>query len=278
MSWHADGQLLERYANGDIDEVRAYSLEAHLLTCDVCRAQLAAEVDPAPLDRMWDEVAYTIDAPRPGIVERALVTLGMREHVARLLAATTSLRLSWFASEAIALAFAVLAAKAQAGVVDSGNTGLFLFLMVAALLPLAGVAVAYGPGVDPTYEVGQASPMRSFRLLLIRSVAVLATSATLAGVAALALPKLDWTVAAWLLPSFGLAACSLALATYVRPLHAAGAVLFAWFAVVITASTWTGDRLVVFRTGGQIAFLLIIAASAVVLSQRREAFERRREI
>jgi hypothetical protein len=38
---------------------------------------------------------------------------------------------------------------------------MLLFLVMAALLPVAGVAAAYGPGVDPAYDVGRASPCRA---------------------------------------------------------------------------------------------------------------------
>jgi hypothetical protein len=57
--------------------------------------------------------------------------------------------------------FAVLAAQ-----VGSGPDASLAFLTVAPLLPLAGIAMAYGPGIDPTYEIGLAAPMRSLRLLL----------------------------------------------------------------------------------------------------------------
>src|SRR3989304_3576368 len=91
------------------------------------------------------------------------------------LAAPPSPRLSWFAAETIALGFAVLAANDAARGAHP-DLGLLVFLVVAALLPVCGVAGAHGPGVGPTYEVGVASPMRMHRLLLIRAAAVLATS------------------------------------------------------------------------------------------------------
>jgi hypothetical protein len=270
--WHADPTLLLDYARGDIDEARAYSVEAHLLVCETCRVTLARGVDREPLKRIWAEIEEVVDAPRPGIVEHGLLRLGVREHVARLLAATPSLRLSWFAAEAVALGFAVLAANGAARGAHP-DLGLLVFLVVAAILPVGGVAVAYGPGVDPTYEVGVASPMRSHRLLLIRAAAVLATSTLLAGGAALLLPQLDWEVAVWLLPSLGLVLASLALATAVRPLTASGAVTCVWIAVAMTAAYHRDDRLIVFRGAGQVAFVLVILVSALVLARRREVLD-----
>lgn len=271
--WHADNELLARYAAGDLEGVRAYSLEAHLLECESCRLTLAPGADHAMLDWIWAEITETVDAPRPGVVERGLLRLGVREHIARLLAATPSLRLSWFVAEAVSLGFAVLAANSAADG-RSAELALLLFLVVAALLPVAGVAVSFGPGMDPTYEVGVAAPLRSSRLFLLRAIAVLASSTVLAGGAALALPGLDWTAAAWLVPSLGLALATLTLSTYVRPLLAAGAVTFAWIFVAVAAAYGRGDPLIVFRGGVRLAFLLVIAVSAVVLARRREALER----
>lgn len=269
--WHAGAELLERYAGDVLDDARASSVEAHLLECPACRAELAGRVKRERLERIWGEVVEVVDSPAPGLVERALVALGVPEHVARLLTATPALRLSWFGSEAIALAFAAISAGASTG--RTRDSGLLLFMTLAVLLPVAGVAAAYGPGVDPTYDVGMAAPMRSFRLLLIRAAAVLGSSTLLAAAAALALPGFDWTVVAWLLPSLGLTLGSLALATYIRPLSAAGMVASAWIGASAVVAAHRADRLLMFRGGGQVAFLLLIAISALVIAHRREAFE-----
>jgi hypothetical protein len=270
-TWHADDETLARYAADELDDARAYSLEAHLIACEVCRAGLTEVTDVARLDAMWAAVVDSIDAPRRGVVERGLVRLRVPGHIARLLAATPSLQLSWFLAEAVALGFAVFAADQATG--RREDVALVLFLVVAALLPVAGVAVAYGPRVDPTYEVGLAAPMRSSRLLLIRAAAVLGTSIAITGLSALALPGSDWTAAAWLLPSLGLTLATLALATWVRPLVAAFAVTLAWLVGATVAVASPTDPLVPFRSGGQIVFLLIIVASAFVLLRRREALE-----
>src|SRR5439155_2321493 len=193
--WHADHEIVTRYADGDLDEARAFSLEAHLLSCGDCRALLSPLADRGAIERTWMEIEEAVDAPRPGPVERVLLRLGLTDHVSRLLAATPSLRVSWLGAVAVALGFAALAAQGD-------HAGLVVFLAMSPLVPVAGVAAAFGPGVDPTYEIGVAAPVRSFRLLLIRSTAVLAASLVLIGLVALALPRLDWTAAAWLLPAF----------------------------------------------------------------------------
>src|SRR5439155_1248129 len=82
---------------------------------------------------------------------------GVPDHLARLLAATPSLRVSWFGATVVALGFSILAAY--------GKQDPLMFLIVAPILPLAGVAAAFGPHVDPAYEVGLSCPVRTSRLL-----------------------------------------------------------------------------------------------------------------
>ena len=110
MSWHAEPELLESYARGTVDEASAFSLEAHLVACAACRRHTASLVERERLERVWEEIQELVDAPRRGPVERVLVRLGVPDHVARLLAATPSLSLSWFLAVSLGLAFAVLAA------------------------------------------------------------------------------------------------------------------------------------------------------------------------
>lgn len=272
-SWHAGSDLLERYAGSVLDDARAASIEAHLIECSYCREALArtshSSLWGGSLERMWEGVEDRLDPVRRGVIERLLTGSGVPEHTSRVLAATRSLRLSWFAAMAAALGFAVLAAH-------GGPAGLLLFLVVAPLVPLAGVAAASGPGVDPTYEVGVAAPMPSSRLLLIRSTAVLAASLTLAAVASLALPQLDWWAAAWLLPSLALTLASLALSTFVGPVRAAVGVTTGWVLAVLATEFASSARLAAFRGTGQIAYLAVAAGAAVVLAGRRQSLERRR--
>ena len=266
MTWHAPEESLERYASGEASAAEAYSLEAHVIACPGCRAAVAARFPAGPLERVWSDVAARVDSLAPGPVERALRALGAPDHVARLLAATPSLSVSWFAAVGVALAFAVAAARA-------GQQGRILFLVIAPLVPLAGVAAAYGPGVDPTYEVGLAAPMRSYRLLFIRAVAVASTGIVLAGVAALALPHLDWTAAAWLLPALSLSAASLALSSAWGPLAAFGGVAAAWVMGVVLTEALSSVPFAMFRAPEQVAFLMLTVVCLAATAARREAFD-----
>jgi len=276
MTWHADPHQLAGYAGGELDPARAASVEAHLLPCPTCRAEVAAGVPRERLDRIWEGVAEVVEGPRAGPVERLLARLGVSGHTARLLAATPSLHLSWFAAVAVTLGFAVVAAHGSRG-------GLLLFLLLAPLLPVAGVAVAYGPGFDPTHELAVAAPLHGFRLLLLRATAVLASTTLLAATATLALPELGWLAAAWLLPALGLTLASLALATALGPPAAAGTVAAGWVAAVV-GTQWLAVRhlrepfagpvaSVLFDPAGQLAFLGLAALAAVALARRSDHFD-----
>jgi hypothetical protein len=267
-AWHADGEVLAAYAAGRLDVAGTWSVEAHLTRCAACRELSGALAEPERLRRGRAALIATVDVPRTGPLERLLVRLGVPDHTARLLAATPALRGSWLLAVAATLVFAVLAAR-----LGSGPDASLAFLTVAPLLPLAGIAVAYGPGIDPTYEIGLAAPMRSFKLLLLRAAAVLGTTTVLAAAAGLALPGLGLAAAGWLLPALGLAACSLALATAVEPLRATGLSAGAWVAAVLVTVAPPGPSSVLFAAPGQAAFAILGLLAAVVVGLRRGRFE-----
>jgi hypothetical protein len=271
MSWHASPGVLERYADGHVDPAQAASVEAHLLACDACRRTLALHTPQPLLDQAWDGIVEAVDSPRPRLFERLLRSVSVKDHVARVLAATASLQLSWLAAVAAALAFGVMAAHAPGG-------NLIVFLVLAPLLPVAGVAAAFGPGTDPSYEIVASAPMSSFRLLLIRAVTVLGTTVSLAGLASLALPGLGPLAAAWLLPALGLTAASLALATVVDPARAAGAVAAGWLLAVATSGVAGDDRFAAFRGTGQLAAASVLTVAVLVLASRRDALEIRSQL
>jgi Putative zinc-finger len=267
-AWHADSELLAAYCEGRLDAAGRWSVEAHLTSCAACRLQARAVVDPARLRRLRQALIAAVDAPRTSIAERVLLRLGVADHTARLLAATPALRGSWLLAVAATLAFAVVAAW-----IHPSPDAPLAFLCVAPLLPLAGIAAAYGPGVDPTYEIGLAAPLRSFRLLLLRSAAVLGTSTLLAAAASLSLPRLGWGVAGWLLPSLALTACSLALATRVEPLRAIGVTAGGWVVAVAVTVAPPAPSSVLFAVAGQVAFAILALLAAAVALLRRSAFD-----
>lgn len=269
-AWHIAPELMQRYAEGTIDVAHAFSVEAHLEACDACRGLIVSSVDERRLVRMWAGVQASVASPQKGLVERFLMLLGVKEHVSRLLAATPALRLSWFLALGVVLAIAV-------GVSRGSLNGYAFFLVVAPLLPVAGVAASYGSGIDPTYEIGLASPMRSLGLLLIRAIAVLVSTTLIAGFAALFLPTVDWRTAAWILPSLGLVTATLALSTVVRPPWAAGIVTVAWVAVATAAgqiAMGEASARDVFGESMQTGSLIVTVVALLILVLRHDRFER----
>jgi hypothetical protein len=203
-------------------------------------------------------------------VESLLSRIGLPGNVARLLTATPSLSFSWLGAVALTLTVAVVLA-------NQSPRGILVFLLLAPLLPVAGVAAAYGPRVDPTYEIGLASPMSSFRILLIRATAVLATTLTLVGLSGLGLPGLDWAPAVWLLPGLALTLSSLALATWVPPVWAAGLVSGLWIGGVAIADRVSGPIQPAFQAQAQAVFVAVGVLATVILITRRRTFELRSE-
>jgi hypothetical protein len=274
MTWHADATLLARYANGEVDQARASSVEAHVIACAVCRSALATAVDRARLEHIWSGVRLGVQAPRPRAVERVLRWLGTPDHYARLLAATPSLTASWLLAVAVALVFAV-------AVSHRGPGNPLPFLIIAPLLPLAGVAAAFAPGMDPTYEVGVASPMRGAHLLMVRGSAVFAATSVLAGIASLALPDVSWTAAAWLAPALALSLSSLALSTWMSPALASGGLAAVWITGVVATLARPGvtraDQLAWFRPAAQVAFCIVFVIAAIVVMLRGDRLDRGNE-
>jgi len=204
----------------------------------------------------------------PGPVERLLLRCGVADHTARLLAATPVLRMSWLLAVAATLALTALLAHLAQPVV---------FLATAPLLPVVGVALAFGPKVDPTYEIALVAPMHSFRLLLLRCVAVLSATTGLSAVASLTLPDVGLRALGWFLPALALTLLSLALTLRLGPIPAAAAVGVGWIVLVVAARAPGGGQLV-FVPLGQLALALAAALAALALTRLRRAFDTPRRI
>lgn len=273
MSWHVETELLERYAAGTLPDAAAWSVEAHVVDCETCRSALVevpgdlGGVTDARLDAAWSVVASGTRQLQRGRFERGLVRLGVAEHTARLLLATPAFVRSWLLGVVAALAVTLSLAWAAPG------RPLLPFLLVAPLLPVAGIAGAFGPRVDPAYEVAVVAPMSSFRLLLLRTMTVLAVTLGLAGLAAAALPVAGWTLAVWLLPSLAMTATVLAASTRWQPIRAAVVVASVWGAAVIGPALVGAGVPLVYGAGGQLAAAVLLAGAAAVLIRRRDRFE-----
>lgn len=263
-AWHLDDDLLDTYAEGrPLTPALAASVETHLERCDRCQARLVPGADSARLVALWADVVDAVDAPRPTWAERLLVRAGVSPQTARLVAVTPSLQPSWVGGTAVALLLALLATH-------SGERGVALFLALAPVLPVAAVAVAFGPRTDPLHEVAVAAPYSSYRLLLVRSAAVVAATLVLAVPATLLVPSTPLVAAAWLLPALALTCTSLALATRVDPVVSSAALSTGWLLLALSGLAPRRDPLVVASLAPQLACLvLLVLAGAALVGQRR---------
>ncbi|MEU0256110.1 zf-HC2 domain-containing protein [Streptomyces sp. NPDC006184] len=161
-----------------------------------------------------------------------------------------------------------------------------LLLAVAPLVPVAGVALSYGPPADPLPEVAAATPGGGLRLALTRTVAVLAVSLPLLTLAGLLLPASGAPgAAAWLLPGLALALATLALASFTGCRTAAGVTGGGWLLAVLAAPATAPSGAATARLAGQLSRCLDGAAaqsgwaaaaalSAALLLARRPVYDR----
>lgn len=271
MTWHHDAETLAAYAENDLGGVMSASVEAHVVACGECRTALrqAPGVDRGRHEAVWDALVDVVDRPRAGVLEVLLTRLGLPAHQARLLAGTSSLQRAWLMATAAAVVFAVVAA-------GDGGRHLGWFLVVAPLLPLAGVVAAHGATDAPISEVLAASPVGRFRLLMIRTVAVTSMGAVLLTPSALVASRGDIAAAAWLLPGFALASSAVALSAWFPAERVAGSLALVWVATAALSTRPFGpgsaaDALAgfaAFGPVGQIACALLAAGALVVAADR----------
>ena len=260
--WHLDPDLVGRYADGGLGSVLAASVEQHLVACPDCRAMLDPHVGPARLDAVWADVLERVEQPPRTVLERVLGAIGVDGPTARLVAATPSLRGAWIAGVTLVLGLALVAAYTD-------PQGVALYLALAPLLPVAGVAFAYGPAADPAFEIAAATPYSQVRLLAIRTAFVVTTTMLPATVAGLLLPGSPWIAIAWLVPGLALTVGTVALSTRVAPHLAAAGLAVAWLGVSLRALAPRRDPLLAMSSPVLLTCALVLAAAVAVLVVRR---------
>lgn len=271
--WHIAEDDLREYSRGGVAPPRLWSVETHLAACAHCRARLTGLVDPALVEEGWARLDAAVDAPRAGLFESALLRLGVPDHSARLLAATPVLRRSWLGAVVLTLLLTVAVGHATRGVESP-----LLFLAAAPLLPLAGVAVSFGPGLDPMYETAVVAPMHTFRLLMVRTVAVLVTTTTLSSAASLALPSFGLVTLGWLLPALALTSTGLALMPRLGTVWAPVLVGAAWTGAVLFGQLASSGTPAPFTGAGQLASAAAAVAASAALVATRHRFDSSRHL
>ena len=220
------------------------------------------------LDHNWRVVHFETTRPQLSRSERLLRAVWVPSHVARVAAATPALRRRW----AIAMALAVFIGLA-AGDPTTPRASLFVWLVLAPLVPVFGVSLAFGPDADPAYEVTVSTPVRGVRLAVVRATVVLGVSVPVLSIASALSPVSSPTAFAWLLPALSLSLVSLAVMTFTTPNRAAVFVSVAWVLGTAVARGVGDDPLAAFTVAGQLLAVVVAVAAAVVLVRRRDRFD-----
>lgn len=257
--WHVGESELRAYAAGRTPFAVATSLEEHLLRCDSCRARVATVVYPAPLEQIWERVAVQVQAPQVPLLERLARRVGLTEQDALLLAGAPSVRGAWLLSVLLCVLFALTAG------LDAGRLSLTA-LLVAPLLPVAAVVLAYGQDSDPLWEHALSAPYPVVRLVVVRVLLVAGSAVPVTALAAVALAERRWFAVAWLVPALACAALTLALSTWVGVTRAAASVTALWslVAVVIAEPSRAGTAAALVSWPALVSYTAVaLVASAV---------------
>lgn len=264
---HLERGLITSYAQGSLPVERCGPVERHLDRCTVCRAVLAAQTPPEATEAGWQGLSFALDVPSQSLPERVVVRLGVPEHMARLAMATPVLRRSWVGASLVTLLFTVIAARLSPG------ASAVLLLMVAPLIPAAGVAVSYGPASDPMYELGLVMPTQALRLILFRSTTVLIASTAVSALVTLALPEQGAAVFGWLAPSLAVTSLTLALSAFFDPLVAVWATGVGWLVVSFLAAGDGVRHSALLTVAGQTVVAFLALVCAVFIAAQRHRFE-----
>ena len=264
--WHLDEATLRAYVDGYPLPVIGASVEAHLVDCPDCRVRLGELMPHARVDEAWTAIRAHIEAPRRSGAEKLMHLVGMSTEVARFLVAVPAFRGAWLLGLLAVTLFAGLAA------LFAGEHGLALFLIVAPLAPVAGVAASFGGDADPCHELVTATPYPAVRLLLLRTTGVLITSLPITLLVGLALPGPAWLGVAWLSPAAAGVSLTLLLSPVIGSTVTSATLGACWSAGVVSAS-WVGDPSTVADPAVQLVSAALTLAAVAAILLRQPSFE-----
>jgi hypothetical protein len=214
------------------------------------------------LDRVWTGVAAQVWRREPPRLERAAARLLRSPGLARALLTTPSLLAPWLVATVVVFG---------AGAIATASTGEPLVWLLAPALAGTGIAYAYGPGIDPAWELLCSMAVSDRMVLLVRALAVFALNAALGLVASAvsgpAIPGAAAVTFGWLIPMTAVCALALAVATVARSANTgAAAGLAAWVITVLAGQAAAGKLTVVVTAAVLILPYLAVAACCAAIA------------
>jgi hypothetical protein len=228
-------------------------LEAELVRVVAEHAAAMPGTAPAPGTALVPSLAW---AHRPGRVERLTGRLLRSPGLARALVTTPSLLLPWLIASVVILA---------AGALTTIGTGKPLVALLAPAVAAAGIAYAYGPGIDPCWELSRSMAVSDRMVLLVRALAVFGLDAVLGLAASAASARAVGLTFGWLVPMTALCGLALAVATVARSANTGVAAGVAGWALVILAGQASKGQFTA-AIGGSALVLPYLAFAAICVA------------
>ncbi|MET8692901.1 zf-HC2 domain-containing protein [Streptomyces bauhiniae] len=264
--WHTSETQAARYADGSLPEPDAWSLEKHLESCAGCASRVSAAVRGTAAGAVLTDV-------RAAVLAAAVPEVRVSRFARLLWAAGPAVRGAWSVALLVVAGAALLLGQFRGG--PEART---LLLALAPVVPVAGVALSYGPHADPLHELAASTPGGGLRLALTRTAAVLAVSLPVLTLTGLLLPASGVpAAAAWLLPGLALTLATLTLAPLTGFRTASAVTAGGWLCAVLAPSPGEiGARLARCLDGApaQSAWAAAAVLSALLLAARRTAYDR----
>jgi hypothetical protein len=215
------------------------------------------------LDRVWTGVAAQVWLRRPGRIERLAARLLRSPGLARALVVTPSLLIGWVIATAVVL---------LAGMAATLGTHAPYVALFDPAVAAAGIAYAYGPGMDRAWELSQSMAVSDRMVLLTRALAVFGLNAVFGLLASAASGAAVAVTFGWLVPMTAVCALALAAATLARSANvgvAAG--ISGWVITVLAGKAIAGQVTAAVASPSLVAPYLVFTAccGALVLYTTR---------
>jgi hypothetical protein len=193
----------------------------------------SAVPDDVDLSRVWVNVAAHVWHSEPGRFERLARRVLRSPGLARALATTPSLLLGWVIATAVVLA---------AGAAATAATGLPCVALLAPAVAAAGIAYAYGPGIDPAWELSCSMAVSDRMVLLVRALTVFGFNAAIGIIASAVSVRAVGITFGWLVPMTAVSCLALASATATRSANAGVAIGLTGWCITVLAGRVGADR------------------------------------